>query len=721
MPATITPAPTIAAERPAAIKVDVYDKLFTTHLGTIEDAFGKSFQKVHNDIGAGTFSIGNEDADVSLLGGQKIVTYSVHDFQTNTYTTGLPTRYDGDKHVVVSSSEEVGEMRTISGRSTLADFDKVLVHPSTGLNRVPFSDSRTFGYQSPEYNDSAWISASERNVQYGAADYGGLGGFPFSWPHPATHWIASSATPVVDDPLGTSFFRKTFTLATDEIISIYSTADDGFRLSLDGVEIMHQMDPEKNSTAAGFTYAIRLNLKAGTHTLAAEVENFTTAHVPNLQLFICAVYRQVAFGSWNVEQLILESDSSWKCLHYPSVRPGMNPGEVMNQLMAEAQARSELVGWSISFSVTDDSASVAWANEVEWQFAVGSSLLEVLRQMSKGFCDFKESTTGLALHMFNPEGGAADKSTTTKLQHSRDIIDGAFDPNVTDLSFSNEYSTIINSLLVRWAYGYFEVEVPSSVTAYGKSQKPLSLPDIKDPQKALDQATNDLDALWERSQQTDVKFIARNTSSMPYKSYDTGDWISITSQTGGSFDSERIMSMTCVEDANGNLDVTAAFISVRINALIRLQRITERMSRGSLAGKSDASTPVTPWQSEFHALDFEPVSFSLPGQPTDPTESGSPPNFRQRRINAAWISAEVDATVPGTTNIDTIVIIKYNGSALRTLTLAAGNIWGNVAYLDGYMVQAGTLSVELYQFGFHANINIDVYTSPVVGDEIVAF
>lgn len=41
MPATITPAPTIAAERPAAIKVDVYDKLFTTHLGTIEDAFGK--------------------------------------------------------------------------------------------------------------------------------------------------------------------------------------------------------------------------------------------------------------------------------------------------------------------------------------------------------------------------------------------------------------------------------------------------------------------------------------------------------------------------------------------------------------------------------------------------------------------------------------------------------------------------------------------------------
>lgn len=722
----VTGSPPAITGRPAAIKAEVYNSTFTTLLGELDKGFGKSFQKTANDVGAGTFSLGSEDVDTSLLGGRNIIKYSVYDPYSATYTAALAVRHDADKHVVVSSTEEIGEMYTVSGKSIIGDFERSCVAPPRGFNHVPFSDIRKMGYMSPEFDDSSWANAVVRGVQKSATGAMGLGGFPFSYPNPGGTWISidTPSGPTDSDAPGVSFYRKTFTIASDEIISIYATADDGFRLYLDGVDIMHSLSPEKVFNSAGFTFAIRLRLSAGTYTLAAEVENYTSSHVPNIELFICDVYKLVTFGSYQVEQHIFGTDATWKMLAHPADRPGMNPGQVMEILVDEAQARSakELESWSYTMSNTADSAGVAWAYNSEWEFQVGQSYLEVLKQLSKGYCDFEASPSDLELRMYNPEGGGADLSATVKLQSQRDIVDVSQQSTVTDFTITNDYGAIVNALLVRWAYGWFEVEVGSSVTAYGKTQKPLSLTDVTDAAKALSIANDELNQLWERSMQADVKFLPITTLTTPFKSYDVWDTISLPLEAGGSFDTQKVVSLTCSETDNGDLDVQASFISMRSSALIRLQRLTERMNRGALAGKSDSATPITPFQSQFSVLEFEPISFVLPVDGSQPEvdvldESGSTPNFRQRRINAAWISGKTtsDTTNP---NVATKIDIFYNGTLLGTVQLAAGEIFGNVAGLDGYMVNAGILTVGVQQLGRHTDITVDVYTSNVIGDMI---
>jgi len=398
---------------PAKLIVEAWSADNATYLGELNEAYSRSFQDELSGLGRGSVSVLSTSANASLNPG--VIRWKVATPEQLAATGGVyafASRVE-QKQWRYGSDEESGRGFTMSGRGLVSAWEDAIVFPYGGINARPSSDSRAFGWFSPELPTTGWKPAVVA-ISGLAPNSRTVPPLPDPWFPPlgwtsdlsGSDWVWSRATTfgTLD---GASLFRSTFSLASADRVAIFYTAQSRCRVWIDGVLVTPGWTSEPNEES--FIYAHRATpyLSAGTHYVAIEAESKPwTPVLPGVTRGIlqCAIYSGGGAGAtYNSGSRLLGTSSSWVCLDYPTVYPAPTPGLILRTLLEEAQARGALTGWSLSCTDTADSAGQAWDVDQAHVFRIGQTYADVLRQMADTSIDYRAQPAGLRLDVFRKD------------------------------------------------------------------------------------------------------------------------------------------------------------------------------------------------------------------------------------------------------------------------------------------------------------------------------
>ena len=383
------------------LTVEGWNAANTSLLTTFEDSFGRQFQDGMSDTGSGQIALLTGDA--TLDDGAKVVRFKVND------TYAFSMRIERQQLRTVARGEESDQLVELSGRGLVAEWEDAVVYPYGGLNQRPISDSRAFTWASPELSTDGWPVAvtelSGLSTQQQLDPPLHAPWFPpLGWPSNdlAPSWIWSRGQNSTNMPAGSSLFRATFTAAATGRVSIFYTADSRCRVWLDGV-LLSDWTSQPNERSFLNAYRSTPMVSAGNHTIA--IEGDSQAWIESLPgsirgIVVCAVYSGGVGGTFNSSSRLLKTDSTWKCLDYPAVYPAPTPGKILSTLLAEAQARGALTGWSLGCTDTVDSAGQPWPVDAAYVFRVGDTYLSVLKALADVSIDFRARPVGKVLDVW---------------------------------------------------------------------------------------------------------------------------------------------------------------------------------------------------------------------------------------------------------------------------------------------------------------------------------
>lgn len=354
-----------------------------------------------NDLGRGTFTATPprpaEDEIVGFdVGGRRVF-------------TGLASRITDVKR---AASEEAGQLVTTEADGMLAEFDRVLVLPDFGaadLSRLgpPTQDTRHFdwtmnglGTDDPaDLPPPRLISSVAMATDYGTATE--VFPLPDVWPAPYARWMWV-ANPRLPQPRGFCHFRIPFGVpkASTHRIQVWCCAYDQAEVWLDGVPILTCDTP-------GVAQRVELVVRSDFHNLTIKAYN-DRGHA-GLLVAIMPVTEDGLYG-----EPLRTSGSGWSALAYPARTFRLNPGQVMRRLHAEATSRRTafVPDWRLDFSATRDSAGRPWPVNDEISVQVGSTMLDVLRQLSESLVDFAAAPAGRILRMWVKDKGTGKHRTS---------------------------------------------------------------------------------------------------------------------------------------------------------------------------------------------------------------------------------------------------------------------------------------------------------------------
>jgi hypothetical protein len=405
----------------ADIELRVYDPTGVTLIGTLTQDFDRSWEDVLNDVGSGQVSLLVGSSDLAMLTPRRIVVCRLNGVDRFAWVVGGVV--DASP---VHPGEEAREVVRKTGLGVASLFSKVKVYPEVALGVATNATYRYFNFASFDYDHTSWVAATEIKLQsdvgliYMLAD--GVTPGPSNWPDPDAYWIWSSAATGGTPPMavGSSYFRKIFTLADETSVAVLITADDGYRLFLDG----DLLAEETTAYMWGETRRHDVTLGAGDHIIAIEGINANRASAAtNIAAVLCTVVE--TDGDGNIPEtptVITHTDSTWKALDYPAEAPTMTPGQIINIILGEAHARGRMTHLNQNTTATLDSNGNAWAESVDIAVPVGqTSLLDVLKLMAdQDIIDF-HVTPDLMLEAFN--AGTMGAASGVTLARGTNLLD----------------------------------------------------------------------------------------------------------------------------------------------------------------------------------------------------------------------------------------------------------------------------------------------------------
>lgn len=146
-----------------------------------------------------------------------------------------------------------------------------------------------------------------------------------------------------------------------------------------------------------------------------------------------------------------------------------------------------------------------------------------------------------------------------------------------------------NYLLVRDANGFFTVEDAGSQATYGVRQSLLSLANVTSRLEATAVAQATLATMSQPHVATGMGIEPTGTGDNPYVDFGVGDYVTAPDETGTS--SQRVVSITVVEDENGEATFAP---ELRSTLDVQGERIAKQLTRlinGSLQGRSNSAAP----------------------------------------------------------------------------------------------------------------------------------
>lgn len=336
-----------------------------TTVATPVTAHGVSFRTEKNGPGSGAVSVALSDPAADLI--------EINDV--------IAIRRDGETVAALlvelinqRTLDEQGAARqtaTYQGRLVGAFMEWVVIAPAKGDQWKPIEDDALFDWRSPRYNPAgdSWVDSSVI-MSVTAAKAGGWPTQPMgqSFTDSAgADMIWTSAGSDVFAPEGTCPFYRDITVPTGGRHGLEVLMDnDGF-VWVDGVQVL-EINQTEGYHRASFK---RLDLSAGVHRFAFQVRNFDGPAALAYNLFKTD-HQDRPMPDVPV---VAVSGTSTKVLSYPDPFPGMTVGEILEDLIAEAQARGALTWIVTSFTNTLDSNGDPFDREVGITTKTGTTTL----------------------------------------------------------------------------------------------------------------------------------------------------------------------------------------------------------------------------------------------------------------------------------------------------------------------------------------------------------
>lgn len=453
------------------IEVEVFEIDGTDPLishGTLSSDSARQFFDDLNDVGAWSLEVKADHADEAKMADGRLVRFSIDDTPVGWGLIESKRKVAADP-----DNREAGRVVNVSGRGALALLEEGIVYPELGLGRIS-PETRYMNFASTLYDDSAWGSAVELKQQSDPADP--WGGAPRDWPDPDAFWVGPTDGDVPPVTPGDIYLRGSFTIPSGEggDYRFYLTADDGFELYVDA----NKVAAEQVAGLWGLTRYIDLLLDEGSHLVAVKAINFDRpVAATNVFGFILTVVKLLGGGS-AYGDVVSRSSAGTKMLDYPSTAPGLTPSTIFYSLAGEAAAAGAVVHvsyWMELGAVGDGTGDdVAFTNEIDLAFPVGTTLLDVTRRMvEEKACDVSVNPSTLlagwgdeylSVRLWTSKG--LDRSSTVELVYAENI--GALEFDHTPPG--------PNTLLTRTAEGrYAQFSDETAATSWRRRQAFLQL------------------------------------------------------------------------------------------------------------------------------------------------------------------------------------------------------------------------------------------------------
>lgn len=511
---------------------------------TLAADFTRGLTRVPNDAGGGLLSLPINHADAAFLEPNHWLKFHL-DGQVV-----MSGRLGPDDATVISPEEEAGEIAQVKVQGALSTLaDAQVYRPSWFADRA--ADMRWFGPMSPEYEGwTSWDPPAFYVLQdYALSPYGTL--FPEGWLAGSAGWIWGTAFDALSSPpqaVGKCLFAAVGTLAEEGDQLIQITADDGYRLWIDGILVGERREAFGWKRKDDWP----LFLTAGSHFFFIEGENIDRPSSPatNGAAILFAWFTVVSGGEYG--DLVGVSSDSWTALPYPVTPVGMTAGDILDILLSEARFRGACLPWTWDFTATLDSAGNAWARELSVGFRIGTNLLDVVRALAAFAIDVTVDFDTLTLHAFNK--GALDTSPSVTLAQGTNILSLA--PQRTPALATDAY---VQTSDQRWQ------ERTSGVADTGDGDPPrietyVQLGGGGTDLDGPDQADPVLDAFSTPKDTTTVQIVALSGRT-PFVDFTEFDTIQAPNRKSTTVDS-LVKSITVVErgDDDGVVDGTQLFV-----------------------------------------------------------------------------------------------------------------------------------------------------------------
>ena len=521
------------------IKTTMHDRN-NNYLDIVSERIEPMFLEELSDTGMGSFKL-HVDADdldrtPTLLDYDNIV--HMHDEKSG--KTFL-WKIEAKKKVVLDSSERTGMVWEVSGRGVMALLEEGVVYPEYSLRRES-DDNRAFTFASKQ---SQWYVASEWSssaLQYVARkdDVSYRKGFPKNWPDKNAKWMWYG-DPKSNQPDGRiGYFRLPFTTASANGFRIFITADDRFWLWVDGDMVLKGKNYKR-------VYRTTIDLPAGDHVIAVKVRNrsdngsarknmcgllFSMFHLNNDGDRTSVAYRTAGGNGWKGRD--------------PSIAdpPGWDAGDIMKQLMNEAQARNARGPLLISegWTGTNDSEGNAWGIKHDRSISIGTDLLSVLLQICETHVDCRMD--GMTLNMFNQDYGS-DLTTGSNPVTLRPAVD------LQEVQHEGDHSGVKTHLLIRTADGWTQKD-SGNIGPKGRREGLFTASNAHSDKAAERLAMRVFKTRSDVVDATTLKTRA-TSASKPWADYDLGDWVFVPISGLRDFERRRVWGIGATEDASGNV------------------------------------------------------------------------------------------------------------------------------------------------------------------------
>jgi hypothetical protein len=390
----------VLGEVPLPMGVTVYRRGQRAPVSVLDQIKGPKFQDELSEPGSASITFANDDPDLTAITDDAMVMFELHGWAAFTM---LPRELDRS---TISPQESAGGLTTVTGPGTLAILEEALVYPSRGIKRWPIEEDRLFSWPSDSYDDSwwreAWVMAKWSDPTVWTIDAKpGSAPAPEDFPDPDAEWIWAPNTTWMLAPGGTCYARVRFLVPEGvQAVKISFALDWTGTLYLDGQEI------GTNTWAVNSwkTTTDEIPVTPGDHLLAVKCANdYLTPEDPNTTQNPGGILVSVAISTPGPHTglPLVRSGPGWKFLAYPPTEPGMTPGEVMLQCVAEAQWRGALAGVTCVFDKHADSGGASWPIVGDISTKVSTDLLTFFRELSGTYIDFAMAPGSLLLYAWS--------------------------------------------------------------------------------------------------------------------------------------------------------------------------------------------------------------------------------------------------------------------------------------------------------------------------------
>lgn len=373
------------------LDADLYSSA-NAFITNLPDVLSRSWRDQFGDLGSGQIVMDYADSDLSACTRKRIIKFS--DNGTVRFACVIGPR----AQTTIGPDEKASKQRTIGGPGVATLLNGARVFGGTGL-RLP-AQQRFFGWPTGVYDDSSWPNAQELwrqdSVLYG---YGTL--YPSGWPDPTAWWVWSRL-PVAGPPphpVGISYFRGQLVVPDDGDVRFYIAADDAWKLYIADELVQQRTDEFGWRSVSPFTQY----LTAGTYQIAIEAENvYRVSDATNYAGLLFAAY-STGFGGIDVDLLLHTDDiGSFVCSDYPAVAPGMTAGAIVKAILDENHflgVLSEVTQGA--WDETQDENGDPWDVELNVAYNVGTSLLDVVKNLAATAIDWWVDPDTLELKLYN--------------------------------------------------------------------------------------------------------------------------------------------------------------------------------------------------------------------------------------------------------------------------------------------------------------------------------